>query len=49
MALLTGILMVGVLWALIALLVHRTKTNLTTFIVALILWLFSAIVASNNL
>jgi len=49
MHILTGILMIGVLWALIALLAHRTKTNLTTFVVALILWLFAAMMAGNNL
>ena len=47
MAFITGILMVGVLFALIALLAHRTKQNLITFVVALVLWLVAAAIAGS--
>lgn len=42
MAIVTGLLIVGVLFAFVTLLFRRTKQNLITFIVALVLLLISA-------
>lgn len=47
MALLTGILMIGTLFAFVALLFRRTKQNLITFIVALVLLLIAAAITGS--